>query len=111
MANTTQTPEKRAMRIPEFCAAYGVGRSKFYELVARRELKPRKSAKQTLIPISEAERWFSTLPQMEAELRRYLERGKFTPVLLTLPLSIDAPWLLGTFPVTPVEVYFRLGDE
>ena len=67
MANTTQTPEKRAMRIPEFCAAYGVGRSKFYELVALRELKPRKSAKQTLIPVSEAERWFATLPHLEPQ--------------------------------------------
>lgn len=52
-----------------------------------------------------------TLPQMDAELRRYLARGNFAPVTLTLPLSISSPRLLGTRPVTPVEVYFRLGDE
>jgi tetratricopeptide (TPR) repeat protein len=53
----------------------------------------------------------TTLPVMQNELQRYLERGNFTPITLTLPLSIDAPKLLGMRAVTPVEVYFRLGDE
>jgi excisionase family DNA binding protein len=57
--------EKLALRIPEFCRAFGVGRSKFYELVARRELRPRKSGKQTLISVAEAERWFNSLPTIE----------------------------------------------
>ena len=53
----------------------------------------------------------ATLPQMDAELRRYLARGNFAPLPLTLPLSIDSARMLGTWAVTPVEVYFRLGDE
>jgi excisionase family DNA binding protein len=67
MPRTNQiTPtEKLALRIPEFCRAFGVGRTKFYELVARRELQPRKSGKQTLIPVAEAERWFNSLPIVE----------------------------------------------
>jgi excisionase family DNA binding protein len=64
-ANQSPPTEKHALRIPEFCKAFGVGRSKFYELVARRELQPRKSGKQTLIPMSEARRWFDSLPTVE----------------------------------------------
>jgi predicted DNA-binding transcriptional regulator AlpA len=75
MTHTNHSPrstEKLALKIPEFCRAFGVGRSKFYELVARRELQPRKSGKQTLIPMGEAERWFSSLPPLELKtpLRR-----------------------------------------
>jgi predicted DNA-binding transcriptional regulator AlpA len=70
LSNPTQLPsDKRAFRIPEFCRAFGIGRSKFYELVARRELRPRKSGKQTLIPVGEAERWFNSLPILEPETR------------------------------------------
>jgi excisionase family DNA binding protein len=66
--NQIQPPnEKRAFRIPEFCRAFGVGRSKFYELVARRQLRPRKSGRQTLISVAEAERWFNSLPIIEPE--------------------------------------------
>jgi excisionase family DNA binding protein len=57
--------EKLALRISEFCKAFGMGRSKFYELVARRELQPRKSGKQTLIPLAEAQRWFASLPVVQ----------------------------------------------
>jgi hypothetical protein len=46
---------------------FGVGRSKFYELVARRLLRPRKSGRQTLISVAEAERWFNNLPIIEPE--------------------------------------------
>jgi hypothetical protein len=53
----------------------------------------------------------TTLPAMQIELQNYLERGNFTPITLSLPLSIDSPKLLGTRAVTPVEVYFHLGDE
>jgi excisionase family DNA binding protein len=71
---------KLAFRIDEFCRAFGVGRSKFYELVARREIKPVKSAKQTLIPVSEAERWLASLPPFDVKTpprqpRRGLGRG------------------------------------
>ena len=69
MPHANQSPtEKHALRIPEFCRAFGVGRSKFYELAARRELHPRKSGKQTLIPVAEAERWFNGLPAYEPKM-------------------------------------------
>jgi excisionase family DNA binding protein len=55
---------KRALRVHEFCRAYGIGRTKLYELIQRRELLPRKSGKQTLIPMAEAERWFNSLPHL-----------------------------------------------
>jgi tetratricopeptide (TPR) repeat protein len=51
------------------------------------------------------------LPQMEAQLHRYLENGQFAPIQLTLPSSISQPRSLFTRPLTPVENYFRLGDE
>jgi tetratricopeptide (TPR) repeat protein len=53
----------------------------------------------------------SSLPAMEAELRRYLRQGRFIPIELTLPADISAPITLTTRPITPVENYFRLGDE
>ena len=48
---------------------------------------------------------------MEAELRRYLRQGRFTPIELVLPADISSPITLTTRPITPVENYFRLGDE
>ena len=33
----------------------------------------------------------TTLPAMEAELRRYLARGKFEPLELTLSANLDTP--------------------
>jgi tetratricopeptide (TPR) repeat protein len=53
----------------------------------------------------------ATLPMVESALRRYLERGVFTPVNLSLASDISAPISLTTHYITPVEVYFRLGDE
>jgi tetratricopeptide (TPR) repeat protein len=52
-----------------------------------------------------------SLPQMENDLRRYLERGQFAPVEWNLSRDISAPEILTTRAVTPVEVYFRFGDE
>jgi tetratricopeptide (TPR) repeat protein len=52
-----------------------------------------------------------SLPQMENDLRRYLERGQFAPVEWTLSRDLSAPKILTTRAATPVEVYFRLGDE
>ncbi|HSY74754.1 MAG TPA: tetratricopeptide repeat protein [Dongiaceae bacterium] len=53
----------------------------------------------------------TSLPQMENDLRHYLERGRFAPVEWNLSRDISAPEILTTHAVTPVEVYFRLGDE
>ena len=53
----------------------------------------------------------ATLPLVEAELRRYLARGVFAPIDLSLSAQISAPIDLTTRKLTPVEIYFRLGDE
>ena len=53
----------------------------------------------------------TSLPAMEAELRRYLERGKFTPLELTAGTSLETPRTFATRGLTPTEVCYRLGDE
>ena len=52
-----------------------------------------------------------SLPQMEAQLQRYLAGGQFAPKQLPLPGRGAMPQGLLTRPLTPVENYFRLGDE
>ncbi|MFZ0828867.1 MAG: hypothetical protein WAO02_15730 [Verrucomicrobiia bacterium] len=51
------------------------------------------------------------LPAMEAELRRYLNRGQFLAIGLALRTNLSAPITIKTRSLTPVETYFRLGDE
>jgi tetratricopeptide (TPR) repeat protein len=53
----------------------------------------------------------TTLPAVETELRRYLKTGRLTPIELALKADISSPITLTTRPTTPVENYFRLGDE
>ena len=53
----------------------------------------------------------TSLPAVEAELRRYLRQGRFTPIERALPADISSPVTLTTRTITPVENYFRLGDE
>ena len=53
----------------------------------------------------------TTLPAMETELRRYLRQGRFAPIELALSADISSPITLTTRSITPVETYFRLGDE
>jgi tetratricopeptide (TPR) repeat protein len=53
----------------------------------------------------------TTLPVMETELRRYLERGAFKPVELKLPTDVSSPVYVASRAITPVEIYFLLGDE
>jgi len=52
-----------------------------------------------------------TLPEMEKELHRYLEQNNFAPIQIALPANISAPKVMTTRFITPVETYFRLGDE
>jgi tetratricopeptide (TPR) repeat protein len=53
----------------------------------------------------------TSLPAMEANLRRYLERGQFTPLQWALPMDLSSAKAVSTRVITPVETYFRLGDE
>ena len=52
-----------------------------------------------------------SLPALEKELHRYLETKSFTGISFVLPDNINAPKNLTTRALTPVEIYFRLGDE
>jgi tetratricopeptide (TPR) repeat protein len=51
-----------------------------------------------------------TLPGMENLLRRYLERGRFEPLNLTVNADLSAPRSLAMRVISPVETCFRLGD-
>jgi tetratricopeptide (TPR) repeat protein len=51
-----------------------------------------------------------TLAGMENLLRRYLERGRFEPLNLTVNADLSAPRSLAMRMISPVEAYFRLGD-
>ena len=53
----------------------------------------------------------TSLPVMESELRRYLARGRFEPIKFNLPENVAAAKTVGLRRLTPVENYFRLGDE
>lgn len=53
----------------------------------------------------------TSLPAMESELRAYLARGKFGSLELTLSASVETPRSFAMRGLTPMEVYYRLGDE
>ncbi len=53
----------------------------------------------------------TTLPAVESELRRYLARGQFAPIQFTFPENVAGAKTFITRNLTPVENYFRLGDE
>tara|TARA_R100001163_G_C4933532_1_gene108446 strand:- start:77 stop:256 length:180 start_codon:yes stop_codon:yes gene_type:complete len=53
---------KRVLTITEFIDAYGIGRTKLYELIKNNEIAVKKFGRKTLIPIDEAERWLESLP-------------------------------------------------
>ncbi len=52
-----------------------------------------------------------TLAGMTAQLQRYLANREFPPLQLKLTANIAAPITVTTRALTPVETYFRLGDE
>ena len=53
----------------------------------------------------------TSLTETENQLRRYLRQGNFMPIQLPLPQNISAALTMTMRAITPVEVYFRLGDE
>jgi tetratricopeptide (TPR) repeat protein len=53
----------------------------------------------------------TSLPAVESELRRYLARGQFTPIQFTFRENVAGGKTIATRNLTPVENYFRLGDE
>jgi hypothetical protein len=57
--SATGPPLKRCFTVNEWCAAYCLSRTRFYELVAAGELKVIKLAGRTLITVEEAERFLA----------------------------------------------------
>ena len=53
----------------------------------------------------------SSLPAVQAELNRYLQRGDFPPIDLSLTTDVSTPINYAARYLTPVETCFRLGDE
>jgi len=53
----------------------------------------------------------ASLPTVQAELHRYLKQGVFPAIDLSLSADISSPISYTMRPLTPVEAYFRLGDE
>jgi tetratricopeptide (TPR) repeat protein len=53
----------------------------------------------------------TSLPAVEAELRRYLARGRFAPIKFNFKENVAGAKTIATRNLTPVENYFRLGDE
>jgi len=53
----------------------------------------------------------ASLPTVEAELRDYLARGQFAPIRFSLPDDVATAKPIAMWSLTPVENYFRLGDE
>jgi Flp pilus assembly protein TadD len=53
----------------------------------------------------------TSVTAMSAQLKQYLEAGKFYPLTLSVSANLKAARYMATRPLTPVEVLFRLGDE
>ena len=58
--------EKHAFTVAEFCAAYGIGRTKFYAEIQAGRLKIRKAGKRTIVAREDADAWLNSLPQSVA---------------------------------------------
>ena len=53
----------------------------------------------------------TSLPAMEAQLRRYVAQGKFQPMELNVSANLEARRYTYYRGIAPAEVCFRLGDE
>jgi excisionase family DNA binding protein len=54
---------KRGMSISEFCARYGVGKTKVYQEIKEKRLRAKKCGKRTIVGDEDAEIWFQHLPE------------------------------------------------
>ena len=62
----TQPASRLSYSVRDFCAAVGIGRSKFYELVSNGKLKTVKIGSKTLVTADEAQRFIASLDQAAA---------------------------------------------
>jgi excisionase family DNA binding protein len=64
-ANDGEAPmDKLLLTINQCCWLAGIGRTKFYELVASGEIPVRKVGKKTLVTAADLKRWTDHLPAM-----------------------------------------------
>ena len=55
-------PLRTALRVSEFCDAFGIGTTLFYSLVKTREIHVRKIGRVTIVPLSEVAAWLNKAP-------------------------------------------------
>jgi excisionase family DNA binding protein len=61
----TATGAPAAYTVNAFCEAYGIGRTKLYELISSGAIRALKLGRKTLIPASEGVRLLESLPALE----------------------------------------------
>lgn len=57
---------KRFISIRAFCDAYGVGRTRTYDLIAAGKLQAVKNGPRTMIDVESAEQWAASLPRFKS---------------------------------------------
>ena len=57
---------KRLISIRAFCDAYGVGRTRTYDLIAAGKLHAVKNGPRTMIDVESAEQWAASLPPFKS---------------------------------------------
>lgn len=57
---------KRFYTPREFCAAYGMGRTRLYDLIAQGKIAAVKDGQKTLIAAESAEAWAASLPRFKS---------------------------------------------
>jgi excisionase family DNA binding protein len=62
---TALTVAPAAYTVNSFCEAFGIGRTKLYELIGSGAIRALKLGSKTLIPASEGVRFLESLPAIE----------------------------------------------
>jgi hypothetical protein len=57
-------PQIEAYPLPDFCRAFGIGRTKAYQETRAGRPKARKSGVRTIILAADAEAWLNSLPEL-----------------------------------------------
>ena len=60
-----RTGGKIALSVREFCSATGLCKTKVYQMLAVGELVAKRADGRTLIPVTNALKWFDALPDYE----------------------------------------------
>jgi excisionase family DNA binding protein len=55
---------RRAYTVNEFCEAHGIGRTTFYDQVAKGLIRVLKVGRKTIVPIAESENWMKRLSEV-----------------------------------------------